>query len=67
MASWKGAGGLQELVSEDPFISKHLKAAEIRACFDPKYYLRHMDRIYRRVFGKSTRGRKQANRRRGGR
>jgi adenylosuccinate lyase len=67
MASWKGAGGLQELVTEDPFISKHLKAAEIRACFDPKYYLRHMDRIYRRVFGKSARGRKQVNRRRGGR
>ena len=65
MASWKGAGGLQELVSEDPFISKHLKAAEIRACFNPKYYLRHIDKIYRRVFGNRESGHKRANRKRG--
>ncbi|MBI3357413.1 MAG: adenylosuccinate lyase [Nitrospirae bacterium] len=51
MASWKGAGGLQELVSKDPFISQHLKKSEIAACFNPKYYLRHLDQIYRRVFG----------------
>ena len=53
MASWKGAGGLQELVSKDPFISQHLKKGEIAACFNPKYYLRHLDQIYRRVFGNS--------------
>jgi adenylosuccinate lyase len=51
MASWKGAGGLQSLVENDPFISKHLKAGEIKACFNPKYHLRHLDQIYRRVFG----------------
>ncbi len=51
MASWKGDGDLQMLVSKDPFITKHLKASEIKACFDPKYYLRHLDQIYRRVFG----------------
>lgn len=51
MASWKGAGGLQELVGKDPFISQHLKKSEIAACFNPTYYLRHLDHIYRRVFG----------------
>jgi len=51
MASWKGEGGLQELVGKDPFISQHLKKSEIAACFNPKYYLRHLDQIYRRVFG----------------
>ena len=51
MASWKGAGELQSLVEKDPFISKHLKAGEIKACFNPKYHLRHLDQIYRRVFG----------------
>jgi adenylosuccinate lyase len=62
MASWRGGGGLQELAAKDPFISQHLKKNEIAACFDPKYYLRHLDRIYRRVFGRdrqrsaSTRG-----------
>ena len=50
MASWRGGGGLQELVSKDPFISQHLKKSEIAACFNPKYYLRHLDQIFRRVF-----------------
>jgi len=63
MASWKGAGELQELVRRDPFVTKHLTAAEIRSCFDPKYYLRHLDKIFRRVFGpgahKSAKGRKR--------
>ncbi len=52
MAGWKG-GNFQELVAKDPFISKHLSAREIRACFDPKHYLRHLTQIYRRVFGAS--------------
>jgi adenylosuccinate lyase len=50
MASWKGAGGLQELVSKDPFVTRYLSKREIAACFDPRYYLRHMDRIFQRVF-----------------
>jgi adenylosuccinate lyase len=53
MAAWKG-GNFQELVAKDPFIAKHLSAKEVRACFDPKHYLRHMNQIYRRVFGSST-------------
>jgi adenylosuccinate lyase len=53
MAAWKG-GNFQELVAKDPFISKHLTAKEIRACFDPKHYLRHLNQIYRRVFGPSA-------------
>ncbi|BCA56826.1 Adenylosuccinate lyase [Nitrospira sp. KM1] len=53
MASWKGAGGLQELVAKDPFIAQHLTKHEVAECFDPKYYLRHVDHIYRRVFGSS--------------
>ncbi len=54
MASWKGAGGLQELVGKDPFVSKHLTEEEIASCFDPKYYLRHLDQIFRRVFGRKS-------------
>jgi adenylosuccinate lyase len=50
MASWKGAGSLQTLVGKDAFISQHLKKSEIAACFNPKYYLRHVDHIFRRVF-----------------
>jgi adenylosuccinate lyase len=51
MASWRGGGGLQDLVNKDHFISHHLTKPEISTCFNPKYYLRHLDQIYRRVFG----------------
>jgi len=53
MVSWRGGGTLQALVEQDPFIIKHLNKREIAGCFDPKYYLRHLDVIYRRVFGQS--------------
>ncbi len=43
------------MVGKDPLIAKHLTAKEIKSCFDPKYYLRHLDQIFRRVFGPSAR------------
>ena len=52
MASWRGGGTLQELAGKDPFITQHLTKSEIAACFDPRHYLRHLDQIYRRVFGR---------------
>jgi adenylosuccinate lyase len=54
MASWSGGGDLQTMVSKDPFIIEHLKASEIKACFNPKYHLRHLDKIYQRVFGRAS-------------
>ncbi|ALA57728.1 Adenylosuccinate lyase [Nitrospira moscoviensis] len=54
MASWRGAGTLQELVGKDPFISRHLSKRDMAACFTPTYYLRHLDEIYRRVFSRRT-------------
>ncbi|MGQ0812527.1 MAG: adenylosuccinate lyase [Nitrospiraceae bacterium] len=60
MATWKGGGGFHELVSKDPLITRYLKAAEINACFNPTYYLRHLDKIYRRVFGNASRTRRRA-------
>jgi adenylosuccinate lyase len=65
MASWTGSGGLQDLTSKDPFISRHLTHNEIAACFNPKYYLRHLDRIFQRVF--RDRGGKPTSRRTKGR
>lgn len=53
MASWRGGGGLRELAEKDPFISQHLNGREIATCFNPQYYLRHLDQIYRRVFGQT--------------
>ena len=53
MASWQGAGGLRELVGKDSFVTHYLKEREIEACFNPQYYLRHLDQIYKRVFRSS--------------
>ena len=57
MASWRGGGALQELAEKDPLITRHLTSSEIASCFSPKYYLRHLDQIYRRVFGRPKKSR----------
>jgi adenylosuccinate lyase len=51
MSAWKGRAGFHDLVSKDPFITKRLTHGQIQACFDPKHYLRHVDTIFKRVFG----------------
>ncbi|HTN44009.1 MAG TPA: adenylosuccinate lyase [Nitrospiria bacterium] len=50
MAAWKGKGRFMDMIKTDPFIRKYLKAQEIDDCFEPDYYLRHIDLIYKRVF-----------------
>lgn len=48
----KGHGEVfKELVKKDPLITKYLTAEQIESCFDPKHYLRHLNKIYQRVFG----------------
>jgi adenylosuccinate lyase len=54
MEGWKSGAGFQDLVGKDPFIARYLNQAEIKACFDPRYYLRHLDKIYGRVFGRGS-------------
>ena len=60
MLAWKGGTSFKELVSKDPLIAKYLTSEQIDSCFDPKHYLRHLNKIYRRVFG--TDGKKNARR-----
>jgi adenylosuccinate lyase len=57
MEAWKGHGGFQDLVGKDQLVTRYLSPARIAACFDPKHYLRHLGKIYQRVFGTSRRGR----------
>ncbi|RMH07299.1 MAG: adenylosuccinate lyase [Nitrospirae bacterium] len=52
MKAWQGGGGFQELIRQDPVISRWLSPAEITACFRPEAYVRHLGYIYRRVFGR---------------
>ncbi len=41
----------EELVRKDPSIRKVLSEKEMISCFDPRDYLKHLDEIYKRVFG----------------
>ena len=51
MKAWEGEGVFHELVSQDPLIAKALTQAEIKGCFEPRWYVRRLNEVYRRVFG----------------
>ncbi|GAB6886574.1 adenylosuccinate lyase [Desulfothermus okinawensis JCM 13304] len=50
MRAWNEKVALYDLVKMDPDITKYLSKEEIDSLFDIKYYLRHEDEIYHRVF-----------------
>ena len=60
--AWKGTSPFRDLVEKDPFVTKHLSAGSIGACFNPAAYTRHVQAIFKRVFG-----RHQGSGKRGGR
>jgi adenylosuccinate lyase len=37
----------------DPELTRVLSPSEVEACFSPEYHLRHVDTVFRRVFGRS--------------
>jgi adenylosuccinate lyase len=51
MASWNGGGKFADLLKADPEITQYLSSAAIDASFDAAYHLKHVDTIFRRVFG----------------
>jgi adenylosuccinate lyase len=55
MASWhaqgQGGGRFADLLKSDPEIARYLTAEAIDASFDTAYHLKHVDTIFRRVFG----------------
>ena len=51
MKAWRGEGDFLALIRADPEIARALTPAEIEACFDLDYHLRHVDTIFKRVFG----------------
>jgi adenylosuccinate lyase len=50
-AHGNGAGKFAELLKADPEITRYLTPAAIDASFDTAYHLKHVDTIFRRVFG----------------
>ncbi len=52
MAAFEGKGLFRELVARDKDIIKHLSISEVGSCFELAYYMRNIDKIFRRVFRK---------------
>jgi len=49
MRAWKERRPFLELLAEDPVVTERLGPGELKACFDPGWYLRNVDAIYRRA------------------
>jgi len=53
MAAWEGKGGFHELLAADKDVTGRLSAKELDALFDLAHHLKHVDTIFKRVFGKA--------------
>jgi adenylosuccinate lyase len=51
MPVWRGEGDFRTLLKADPDVRKYLSDAEIDEKFDLGYHLKHVDTIFKRVFG----------------
>jgi len=54
MKAWRGDGDFLSLLKADKDVRKHLSEAELKANFDLGYHLKHVDTIFKRVFGKAS-------------
>jgi len=53
MPVWRGAGDFQTLLKKDADVKNYLSDAEISEQFDLGYHFKHVDTIFKRVFGES--------------
>jgi adenylosuccinate lyase len=51
MRAWNGEGDLLSLLKADAEVTKALPPAQLESLFDLGYHLKHVDTIFRRVFG----------------
>jgi adenylosuccinate lyase len=54
MPVWRGEGDFLTLLKKDSDVSKALSAAALEELFDLDYHLKHVDTVFRRVFGEGT-------------
>jgi len=52
MQVWEKGGDFLALLRADEEVSRHLPAKRLAALFDLRYHTKHVDRIFRRVFGR---------------
>ncbi|MCB1486208.1 MAG: adenylosuccinate lyase, partial [Bauldia sp.] len=51
MRVWESGGSFLDLLKADPAVSAILPDADLEALFDLGYHVKHVDEIFRRVFG----------------
>jgi adenylosuccinate lyase len=51
MKVWRGEGDFLTFLKADKDVRKHLNEAELKANFDLGYHFKHVDTIFKRVFG----------------
>ena len=49
MRAWKERRPLLEFLAADPTVTERLSPAELKACFDPAWFVRNVDTIFRRA------------------
>jgi len=50
---WEEGADYRSLLAGDPEVGRLLTAAELDEAFDLEYHLKHVDTIFRRVFGEA--------------
>ena len=53
MPVWRGEGDFLQLLKKDADVKKYLSDAELEEQFDLGYHLKHVDTIFKRVFGEA--------------
>lgn len=53
MPVWRGEGDFQSLLKKDPDVKTYMSDREIEEQFDLAYHFKHVDTIFRRVFGEA--------------
>jgi adenylosuccinate lyase len=51
MRAWNGEGALLDLLKADAEVTKALPVKQLESLFDLGYHLKHVDTIFKRVFG----------------
>jgi adenylosuccinate lyase len=54
MAAWESESSFRDRLAADKRVTKYLDAAALAHTFDLKRQLRHVDAIFKRVFGEQT-------------
>ena len=52
MKAWKDNKSFKDLILKDKRVRKYLSERKVEECFDLNFYLRNVDYIFKRVFGK---------------